>query len=92
MVRAALADGKPADRMPLSILAACSLPLHVPEWIPRFAGAFLRVFVVPPREALRAQYGAQPALLEPLLYPRRWAHLAGVIGYRFLRKLAGKGR
>ncbi|MHC5082101.1 MAG: nucleotidyltransferase family protein, partial [Planctomycetota bacterium] len=33
--------------LPLSVMAALSMPLHLPSWTPRFVGAFLRVVIAP---------------------------------------------
>jgi hypothetical protein len=82
-----LVAGRLARRAPLSVLSAVSFALHLPEYLPRFAAEFARVFLFPPRRVLRDQYGRAARILpRPFLLAVRVLHVAGLIGHRLWGK------
>jgi hypothetical protein len=93
LIRGSLFRGTLHRYLPLSVLAALSMPLHLPALTPRFVGEFLRTFVSPPLATLEAQYGLRRGVVNtPLLYLLRSAHLASVIANRLAGKLLpGRG-
>jgi hypothetical protein len=80
MIRQALARERVVHILPLSVMAALSMPFHDPTWTPRFIGEFLRTFIAPPVEDLEEQYGlARGMFTSPILYGMRSFHLAAII-------------
>jgi len=86
-IRKSLIESRLHERVPVSLMAASSMPLLVPGWTPRFLGEFLRVFVAPPVHELSRQYGLRPGSWRtPLLYAMRAGHLSSIL----VNRIAGK--